>query len=97
MIKKDNTYNLQELIGKLIKAYRWDGKIDEMRIIDSWKSVVGPMIERHTTSINLKGKTLYVKMDSSALRNELIMARSKVVKSLNKEVGREVLTDIVFR
>ena len=96
-MKKDNSYNLQELIEKLIKAYRWDGKISELKIIDSWKSVVGPMIERHTTGIQLKGKILYVSLDSSALRNELMMARSKIVDSLNKEVGSKVLEDIVFR
>lgn len=96
-MKKENTHELKELLEQLIKAYRWSGKMDEMKVRDSWGIVVGKMIDRHTTQVQLKEKTLFVKLDSSALRNELMMARSKIAASINKEVGKKVIDDIIFR
>ncbi len=96
-IKTDYSHSLQDVIQQLIKTYRWSGKMDERKIIDSWKTVVGNMISRHTTNLQVKEKTLFVSLDSSALRSELMMARSKIVESLNKEVGEKVVEDIVFR
>jgi predicted nucleic acid-binding Zn ribbon protein len=95
--KGDYSHSLKEVLDQLVKAYRWGGKISEMRIKDSWRKVVGQMIDRHTESMQVKGKILYVSLDSSALRSELMMARSKIVDSLNKELGAKVLDDIVFR
>ncbi len=96
-MKNDYSHSLQEVIEQLIKTYRWSGKIDEQKVIDSWKTVVGNMIDRHTTRLQVKEKTLFVSLDSSALRNELMMARSKIIDSLNKEVGSKIVEDIVFR
>ena len=95
--KGDYSHSLKDVLDELIKTYRWSGKIGEMRIIETWKKVVGSMISNHTDKIQLKGKILYVSLDSSALRNELMMARSKIVASMNKEIGSKVLDDIVFR
>lgn len=96
-MKNDYSHSLQDVINQLIKAYRWSGKIDEQKIIDSWKAVVGNMIDSHTTKLQVKEKTLFVSLDSSALRSELMMARSKIVDSLNKEAGSKIVNDIVFR
>ncbi len=96
-MRPDYDHNLKDVIEQLIKTYRWGGKINERRIIESWKTTMGTMIDRHTDNLQVKDKTLFVSLDSSALRNELMMARSKIVKNLNKEIGKEVLEDVVFR
>jgi predicted nucleic acid-binding Zn ribbon protein len=58
--------------------------------------VVGAMVAKHTTRLSIRNKILYVKLDSAALRNELMFAREKIVKALNKEAGTNMLTEIVF-
>ncbi|MCD4683017.1 MAG: DUF721 domain-containing protein, partial [Bacteroidales bacterium] len=37
-----------------------------------------------------------IKLDSPALKNELSFARTKLIKSLNKAVNKEVIQDIKF-
>jgi len=39
---------------------------------------------------------LYVKVNSAALRNELLFARTKILNTLNKEVGANVIEEIVL-
>ena len=96
-MKKENTHELKDLLEQLVKAYRWSEKMDEMKVRDSWEKVVGNMIDRHTSELKLKDKTLFVKLDSSALRNELMMARTKIAESINKELGKKIVDDIIFR
>jgi len=92
-----NDHNLKELIERLMKAYRWEDKLDAVRVKDSWDKVVGGIFTKHTTRLYVKNRVLYVSLDSSVLRNELHMARSKVVDAINKELGGKVIDDLVLR
>jgi len=96
-MKRESEFTLKEVIGQLLNAYRWGNKLDEVKIVESWEKVVGGIIGRHTVNMVVRNKVLYVKLDSSVLRSELHMAKSKIVKSLNKEVGKDVIDDIVLR
>ena len=97
MIKRKNEYSLKEVLDQLVKAYRLEGKLLETRVINSWEKVVGSIFANHTTHLSIKNRILYVSLDSAVLRSELSMARSKLVDSLNKEVGEKVIEDIIFR
>jgi len=96
-LKRDSEFTLKEVIQQLLNTYRWGNKLDEVKIVESWEKVVGGIIGRHTVNMVVRNKTLYVTLNSSVLRSELHMARSKIVQSLNKEVGKNVIDDIVLR
>jgi predicted nucleic acid-binding Zn ribbon protein len=95
-LKKTNDQTLGEAIQELIKTYRLEDKLNQARLIKSWDTVTGEMISRHTEKLFVKGNKLYIKLDSDALKNELIYARTKLVKMLNDSVGSEIITEIVF-
>ena len=94
---KKSEISLGEAIKEVLKRLRMDEKLEEISLIDSWEKVVGPMISRHTDNLVVRNKILYVNLDSAPLRSELMLARSKIVKTLNKEAGKKVIEDIVFR
>ncbi len=80
-----------------MKAYKLDDKLAERRLIASWESVMGAMIAKHTIDLYIKHKQLFVSLDSAALRNELSLAKTKIVKMLNDEVGLEVINDVILK
>jgi len=94
---KKSEISLGEAIKEVLKKLRMHEKLEEISLIDSWEKVVGPMINRHTDNLVVRNKILYVNLDSAPLRSELMLARSKIVKALNKEAGKKVIEDIVFR
>ncbi len=96
-MKSNNENKLNDVLQKLFDAYGWTEKMDGIRIINMWETVVGGIISKHTTNLYVKNKILYVIVDSSVLRNELYMKRSSIVKELNKEVGKKVINEIVFK
>ncbi len=96
-MRKHNEHSLKEVIDQLLKAYKLDDKLAERRLIASWESVMGAMIAKHTTDLYIKHKQLFVSLDSAALRNELSLAKTKIVKMLNDEVGLEVINDVILK
>ena len=91
----------QNTVGELIKAYYEEHKgsdyLDEVKIIKGWNGVVGPFISQYTKDLYIKDGVLFVRLSSDSLRMELSYSKSVLRKNLNDLVGREVLTDIVFR
>ncbi len=96
-MSRHNEHSLKEVIDKLLKTYKLDEKLAERKLIASWESVMGVMIAKHTKDLFIKHKQLFVTLDSAALRNELSLAKTKIVKMLNDEVGTEVINDVILR
>ena len=55
---------------------------------------MGKIIAKRTKSDYIKDKNLYVFLNSSVLRNELMMMRQEIIDTLNKRVGENVIDDI---
>ena len=87
-------------LGDAIKAFyhenHRDSALDEQKILDSWKDVVGDFINAHTLKKNINNGILYVKVDADSLKNELLYAKSVLLKSLNSRADNEILKDIVI-
>lgn len=96
-MSKHNEHSLKEVIEHLLKAYKLDDKLSERRLIASWEIVMGAMIAKHTKDLYIKHKQLFVTLDSAALRNELSLAKTKIIKMLNEEVGSEVINDVILK
>lgn len=73
------------------------GKLSEAGIINSWEEIVGKAISSRTTKIYIKDHVLYVHLNSSVVRNELLMLREVLKEKLNEKAGSEIIKDIVLR
>jgi hypothetical protein len=71
-------------------------KLAETRLLNSWKSILGPSVSRFTNNLYIKKRTLYVHLTSSILKSELMMCREQLIKKLNDATGREVIDSIVL-
>ena len=54
-------------------------------------------IASYTRELYIKNQVLYVHLTSAALRQELMMGRDLLVRNLNRHVGAQVITNIIFR
>ncbi len=92
-----NEKPLEGAILEFLRYYGLEGKYNDMKVINAWKPVVGKMIANHTMDLYIQRKTLFVKLDSDALRNELSYNKSLLLLKLNEAAGKQIITDIVFR
>jgi predicted nucleic acid-binding Zn ribbon protein len=95
-MKKTNEILLKDAISAFLKDNNLESKLNETKIISAWEPVVGKLISRHTNQMYIKNRTLFVKVDSAALREELSYQNSKLVKKLNLAAGVEAIDDIKF-
>ena len=85
-----------ELIQEFYELHKGPDYVDELKVINSWKKVVGPFIASHTIDLAIRNHVLYVRVDSDALRSELSYSKSLLLKNLNEMVGKEVIFEIVL-
>lgn len=95
-MRKPNDITLKEGIGKLLNVYKLKGKFDETTIIALWPELMGKAIGNRTTQIYIAHKKLFVRIESSVIKNELMMVRTGIIEKLNERAGSEVITEIVF-
>jgi predicted nucleic acid-binding Zn ribbon protein len=96
-MRKKNTELLGDVILQVLKEQHLDRPLNEKRLIDAWPLVLGDNIVQYTSELKIKKKILYVSLTSSVLCHDLFISREEIKKALNKQVGVEVITDIVFR
>ena len=72
-------------------------RLDEVRVVHAWREVLGPGVAQATREAYVRGATLHVVLDSAVLRNELMMWRDRLVRTLNERVGTDVIREIRFR
>ena len=88
---------MKEAIDGMLKAYKLDGKMQQMKLIASWEKIMGPAVARRTVEIKFSGKTMFIILNSAALRQELFQEKDKLVELLNAESGEKVVEEIVFQ
>jgi predicted nucleic acid-binding Zn ribbon protein len=96
-MRRSKTISLAEAVNDYIREMNLGGKLSEIAVINSWEEIVGKAISSRTTKIFIKDHILYVHLNSSVVRNELLMLREAIREKLNKKAGSEVINDIVLR
>ena len=99
---KKRRKNEEMKLGDLLKSFVDENNLDkkglnQVKVRDVWNSQMGPAIAKYTTNLKLKNDVLYVQLSSSVLREELSYGKEKIVKNLNEEMGREIISKLVLR
>ena len=97
MSKRDNTQKLSSIINKVINKNNLRHKIDQLNIIDIWRDIIGESIQKYVKEEKVKDYTLYIKLKSSVVRNEISYNKSKIIEKINKRIGKEAIKEIVLK
>lgn len=95
-MKRKNELTLGEAMERLVDAYGLREKLDEQAVASLWDDLAGGMVARRTVAVKLRKGTLYIKVDSAPLRQELTYMRDGLIKTINERLGRAVVEKIVL-
>lgn len=96
-MRRSKTISLAEAVNDYIREMNLGDKLSEVAVINSWEEIVGKAISSRTIKMFIRDHILYVHLNSSVVRNELLMLREALKEQLNKKAGSEVIKDIVLR
>ncbi len=97
MAKKSNLIKLGDAINQLFKQENLDVKISQFTVKNSWKDIVGEVIAKSTTEIFFNDKTIFVSLNSAALKHELSFRKEEIVTGVNKFCGYKLIEHIVIK
>ena len=96
-MKRTNTQTLSDILKDFFEDNPIVAqKLAENRLIKAWEKVTGKAVSRYTESLYIKNQTLYIRLSSAVLRNELSLCRSDLIIKLNEEAGTKVINQIVL-
>lgn len=94
-MKSSNEQALREVIGELLNTYRLQQGLHKSQLKNNWAELMGPALAKRAKVISLKDGKLMIKTDSSVLRSELSLAKSKIAERLNEGLGQEVIKEVI--
>lgn len=95
-MRKPNDITLKQAIDKLLAHYKLRGKFDETGVVAMWSEIMGTAVANRTKQIYIHQRKLFVRIESSVVKNELLIVKSAIVDKLNEKAGSQVIMDIVF-
>ena len=88
---------IDRLIKSYIKENNLEDGLENIEVNNLWHETMKNGVANYTTDLNLKNGTLYIKLKSSALREELSYGKEKIIKLLNKKLKKDLIKKIVLR
>jgi hypothetical protein len=97
MAKRQNEYMaMKDLMGSFIKENNLSKGMEKISVKESWGELMGNGVVSYTEKVELRGSTLYVKLSSSVLREELSYGKEKIIKMMNDALGKEEIKKLML-
>lgn len=93
---KQNLQSIGSAINQFLKENRLEKKIDLSSLHTNWRAIVGEMVANHTKRIFIKETTLFLEVDSSALKNELHFLKDQLIQNINHFLKKELVKQLVL-
>ncbi|MFM6964179.1 MAG: DUF721 domain-containing protein [Sphingomonadales bacterium] len=87
---------LGQLVKGIMKAYGLEEKMKSYDLIAAWPELMGPAVAQRTTDIRIENNILYLKIDSSVMRDELFHGKQIIIERCNQFAGEVLIRDIWF-
>lgn len=89
--------SIQDVLKNFISHNKLQSGIDKVEVKEVWFKLMGNGVANYTEEVELRKETLYVKLTSSVLREELMFGRDKIIQMINQEIGKEVVKTLILR
>jgi len=96
-MRGNNNRKVGDIIRKLMKNPKLAGKLDELDALQIWEELIGTQLCKYIIEQKIYKGTLYVKLKSPVVRNELSYKKSEFIEKINNELGKELVKDIVLK
>ena len=94
MSKRGDLKNISKIIEDVFSQKHFRIGIDNIKVQDAWVKTMGKNIQKYTYKVYYQKGILYVKLKSSVLKEELTFEKVKIIKLINKELGKEYIKDM---
>ena len=91
-----NNTEIKDLVNMFLKKNKLEKGLLDLEVKKVWFELMDNGIANYTLDVNLRNKTLYIKLSSPALKQELSYGKEKLMDLINKKFDKEIVQKIVF-
>lgn len=95
-MKKEAPQRLGEIVNDVLAERGYISSTLEVKFCKIWPEIVGERIARVTECSELKDDVLYVRVHSSAWRQEISFFKREILIKINKHIQESAIKDIHF-
>ena len=96
-MRHSNEESLKEVIEQLIKTYQLGDKLNQVKLLHSWGSIMGEAISKRTDRLTFKEGKLFIYLNSAPLKEELSYAKEKIKIRFNEELGGDFIKEVLIK
>mgnify|MGYP003625496588 CR=1 FL=1 len=98
MARRDNeNTSMKDALSAFIQKNKLEKGMNKVDAREAWIRLMGNGVNNYTTEIELRFDTLYISLSSSVLREELSLGKSKIIRMINEEIGKDLVKKLVLR
>ena len=91
-----NNIEIKNLIDIFLKENKLEKGLVNIELKKAWFELMDNGVANYTTDVNLRNKTLYIKLSSPALKEELSYGKEKLIKLINDKFNKIVIEKIIL-
>lgn len=95
-MKRYETESLGDILRKAIDESDRASRYSEIEAINLWPRIVGRDLANRTLRPTVRQGVMTIKVPAAALRHELNMMRTSLANAMNRELGKDVISEIKF-
>lgn len=80
----------------MLNVYKIKRKFEETSIVAVWPELVGKSVANRTKELYISNKKLFLRIESSVIKNELMMMRSQIIGKINDKAKEILVDEIIF-
>jgi len=87
---------VKNLVDIFLKKNNLEKGLLDLEVKRAWHELMENGVSNYTTDVSLKNKTLYIKLSSPALKEELSYGKEKLMKLINERFKKKIVQKIVL-
>jgi predicted nucleic acid-binding Zn ribbon protein len=95
-MRKANDKSVKDAIEQMLNVYKIKRKFDETHVVAAWPELVGKSVANRTKELFIHDKKLFLRLESSVIKNELMLMRSQIINKINEEAKGVLIEEIIF-
>ena len=95
--RKGEAVSLGDAISDWLRLSGHGARLEDARTEEAWREVMGEAVHRKTRFIKVRDGVMTVELDSAPMKEEFLMARTRIVSLINEHLGKQALREVIIR
>ena len=95
-MQRHTPQSVGDVLRNLLEETSLQNRMDELHAATLWSKIAGAQLASQTRHPRVKAGVMTIGVPNAALRNELLMNRSRLREIINRTIGKEIISEIRF-